>query len=104
MPVDHPRTFEFPDDGSIPNSELPVLTYHGIDQVAGDAAGGEALFDRNRGWRFWRVGVYSFPPFPSTAHEALGVVAGRAEVVLGGPVNGERFELEAGDLAILPAG
>ena len=39
-----------------------------------------------------------------TAHEALGVVAGRAEVVLGGPVNGERFELEAGDVAILAAG
>jgi uncharacterized protein YjlB len=34
----------------------------------------------------------------------LGVVAGRAEVVLGGPVNGERFELGAGDVAILPAG
>jgi uncharacterized protein YjlB len=101
---DRPNTLRFEDDGSIPNSELPVLIYRGIDEVAGDAAACEALFARNRWWRFWRDGIYSFHHFHSTAHEALGVVAGRARVVLGGPVNGERFELEAGDVAILPAG
>ena len=104
MPLDPPHTRRFDDDGSIPNSGLPVVIYHGVDEVAGDAAACEALFDSNGWWRFWRDGIYSFHHFHSTAHEALGVVAGRAEVVLGGPVNGERFELEAGDVAILPAG
>jgi uncharacterized protein YjlB len=31
-------------------------------------------------------------------------VSGEATVGLGGPVNGDRFELQAGDVAILPAG
>jgi uncharacterized protein YjlB len=104
MALDAPDTHRFHDDGSIPNSELPVLIYQGIEEVPSDAVACEALFERNRWWRFWRDGIYSFHHFHSTAHEALGVVAGWAEVVLGGPVNGERFELEAGDVAILPAG
>ena len=41
--------------------------------------------------------------FHSTAHEALGIVAGRASVMLGGP-EGERFEFRAGDVLVLPAG
>jgi uncharacterized protein YjlB len=98
------ETYRFDDDGSIPNSDLPVLIYHDVEEEAGDAAECEALFDRNRWWRFWRDGIYSFHHFHSTAHEALGVVAGRADVVLGGPVIGERLELGAGDVAILPAG
>jgi uncharacterized protein YjlB len=102
--VTSPLTRHFDDDGSIPNSGLPVLIYRGIDEVAGDAAACEALFDSNCWWRFWRDGIYSFHHFHSTAHEALGVVAGRAEVVLGGPVNGEQLEFAAGDVAILPAG
>jgi uncharacterized protein YjlB len=104
VPVASPHTRRFDDDGSIPNSALPVLIYRRAEEVAGDATACEALFDSNRWWRFWRDGIYSFHHFHSTAHEALGVVAGRAEVVLGGPVNGERFELVAGDVAILPAG
>jgi uncharacterized protein YjlB len=104
MAGDQPNAKRFADDGSIPNSELPVLIYHGVEEVADAAAACEALFEGNRWWRFWRDGIYSFHHFHSTAHEALGVVAGRAEVVLGGPVNGGRFELEAGDVAILPAG
>jgi uncharacterized protein YjlB len=102
--TEHPDIHEFDRDGSIPNSELPVLIYHGVDEAAGDAAICETLFDRNRWSRFWRNGIYPFHHFHSTAHEALGVVSGRATVLLGGPVRGERFELEAGDVAVLPAG
>jgi uncharacterized protein YjlB len=104
MALNRPATAHFDDDGAIPNSELSVLIYNGVDEVAGDAAACEALFDGYGWWRFWRDGIYSFHHFHSTAHEALGVVAGRAGVVLGGPVNGERFDLETGDVAILPAG
>jgi uncharacterized protein YjlB len=102
--ADDPDTLRFDDDGAIPNSELPVLIYHGVGEVEGGAAGCEALFDRNGWWRMWRDGIYPFHHFHSTAHEALGVVSGRATVVLGGPRNGRRFEFQAGDVAILPAG
>ena len=104
MATDRPTTHRFDDDGSIPNSELPVLVYGGVEDVAGGAPSCEALFDRNGWWRLWRDGIYPFHHFHSTAHEALGVVSGQATVVLGGPVNGDRFELETGDVAILPAG
>jgi uncharacterized protein YjlB len=104
MATNGPDTHRFEDDGSIPNSELPVLIYHRVGEVAGDAAACEGLFDRNGWWRMWRDGIYPFHHFHSTAHEALGVVSGQATVVLGGPKKGQRFEFGAGDVAILPAG
>jgi uncharacterized protein YjlB len=104
MTQDRPETHRFEDDGAIPNSPLPVLIYHEVAEVAGDAASCEELFGRNEWWRMWRDSIYPFHHFHSTAHEALGVVSGRATVVLGGSKNGERFELQAGGVAILPAG
>jgi uncharacterized protein YjlB len=98
-----PETRTFDDDGSIPNSTLPVLIYPGaLDGDAG-AAAFEGRFAEH-GWRgSWRDGIYPFHHFHSTAHEVLGIVAGRASVMLGGP-RGRRFELRAGDVVVLPAG
>lgn len=98
-----PETYTFDDDGGIPNSRLPVLVYSGV--VDGDAGAGvyEELF-AGHGWLgAWRDGIYPFHHFHSTAHEVLGIAAGRAEVMLGGP-GGQRFELRAGDVVVLPAG
>src|SRR5918995_3726647 len=86
--ADRPDIYRFDDDGAIPNSELPVLIYHGIGEAAGDAAACEELFDRNRWWRFWRDGIYPFHHFHSTVHEALGVVSGRGAGGLGGAAKG----------------
>jgi uncharacterized protein YjlB len=94
------RTFE--DDGGIPNSVLPVLIYHGVERALG-AAGYEALFAEHGWLGAWRDGIYSFHHFHSTAHEVLGIVAGTATVVLGGP-SGERFRVGRGDVLVLPAG
>ncbi len=95
-------TYVFDDDGCIPNSPLPVLVFHEIG-AARDATACERLFAQN-GWRgAWRNGIYSFHHFHSTAHEALGIVAGSASVMLGGP-SGRRFELQRGDVLVLPAG
>jgi uncharacterized protein YjlB len=96
------ETHHFEDDGGIPNSPLPVLVYRGVEALR-DARSCEALF-ASHGWLgAWRDGIFSFHHFHSTAHEVLGVVAGRADVVLGGP-RGRRFEVRSGDVLVLPAG
>jgi uncharacterized protein YjlB len=97
-----PETFSFRGDGSIPNSRLPVLVYHGLD-VAHDPASAERTFAAND-WRgAWRDGIYPFHHFHSTAHEVLAICAGHARLTLGGP-EGETVEVSRGDVLILPAG
>ena len=91
-----PECHHFSDDGAIPNSPLPVLVYHGVDDC-------EALFARHGWGGAWRSAIFEFHHFHSTAHEVLGILAGRATVLLGGP-EGESFEVVAGDVLVLPAG
>jgi uncharacterized protein YjlB len=104
MDRQQPIAYRFEDDGEIPNNpRLPALLYRGLTTVAGDPAACERLF-AGHGWGgLWRDGIYPFHHYHSTAHEALGVAAGRALVLLGGP-RGERVELQAGDVVVLPAG
>ncbi|HEY0361577.1 MAG TPA: cupin domain-containing protein [Solirubrobacteraceae bacterium] len=97
-----PETHRFADDGAIPNSPLPVLVYHGVEAAA-DAGSCEALFGANEWGGQWRSQILYEHHFHSTAHEALGIAGGRASVMLGGP-SGERFEVRAGDVLVLPAG
>jgi uncharacterized protein YjlB len=96
------ETYTFEDDGGIPNSPLPVLIYHGVE-AAHDAAPCEELLDANTWVPDWRDGIFSFHHFHSTSHEALGIVRGEAAVMLGGP-SGRRFEIQEGDVLVLPAG
>lgn len=98
-----PEAHRFADDGRIPNSSLPVLVYHGVDGVAAGAASCEELFAGNGWGGSWRDGIFPFHHFHSTAHEVLGIAAGSAAVVLGGP-SGTRFEVAPGDVLVLPAG
>ncbi len=102
-----PVAMRFGDDGLVPNNPtLPLLVYRGAIDVSGQkdpAALVERIFARN-GWDdSWRNGIYSFTHFHSMIHEALGVAAGRARVRFGGKA-GEELEIEAGDVAVLPAG
>jgi uncharacterized protein YjlB len=103
MPHD-PETLRFADDGAIPNHpRYPALLYRGVADAARGPDACEAMFERN-GWEpRWRAGIFPFHHFHSTAHEALGVVAGSAVVRLGGP-GGEEVRLSAGDVVVLPAG
>jgi uncharacterized protein YjlB len=96
------ETHTFVDDGRIPNSPLPVLVYDDVAE-AHDAAQCEELLRGNTWLPDWRDGIFSFHHFHSTTHEALGIVAGEAAVMLGGP-NGHRFEIGAGQVLVLPAG
>jgi uncharacterized protein YjlB len=96
------ETHVFEPNGGFPNSPLPVLVYHDV-AAARDAETCEALFAGNDWLGAWRNGIYSFHHFHSTAHEVLGIVTGSASVVLGGP-GGRRFDVEPGNVLVLPAG
>jgi len=93
------------DDGTFPNSPLPLLVYTGaVDPAGGDPA---AVFERRfsaNGWpAAWRNGIYGFHHYHSTAHEALGICRGRARVQMGGP-GGVVLEVTTGDAVVIPAG
>ncbi|WP_217923451.1 cupin domain-containing protein [Miltoncostaea oceani] len=97
-----PDVHHLDDAGGIPNSRLPVLRHRGV-AAARDAGECVALF-ASHGWRgAWVDGVYPFHHFHSTAHEVLGVVAGTATVILGGP-DGIHLDVGRGDVLVLPAG
>ena len=96
-----PLTYTFDDDGSIPNSGLPLLVYR--DAVPADPVAVERLFAANWWPPAWRDGVHPFHHFHSCAHEVLGVARGEASVLFGGP-NGKVLTLRAGDVVVVPAG
>lgn len=94
------------DDGVFPNNDrFPLLLYRGAVAVCHHepALRFEKLFARN-GWTgVWRNGVYPFHHYHSSAHEVLGVYAGRARVQFGGEC-GVVLTVEPGDAVIIPAG
>lgn len=101
-----PEILQLSRNAWVPNNErLPVLIYHSVLDVSGSdlAARFEQAFVRN-GWPpQWRNGIYDFHHYHSTAHEVLGIAAGRGRVVLGGP-GGHELTLSAGDVVALPTG
>lgn len=99
--MSEPLAFTFADDGTIPNSRLPLLVYR--DAVPADAVAIERLFAANHWPPAWRDGVHPFHHFHSTAHEVLGVARGEASVLFGGP-NGQVLAVRAGDVVVVPAG
>src|SRR6266850_2827158 len=101
-----PAAFFFADDGAVPNNRLPMLVYRGAIDTRGrdPAAAIEKTFAAN-GWGhgLWRNGIYPLAHYHSQIHEVLGIAAGRARVRFGGR-SGEELEVQAGDVAVLPAG
>lgn len=97
-------TIVFADDGTFPNSRLPLLFYEAAlprGEVTPEAL--EQLFAEN-GWPpAWRASVYTFHHYHSTAHETLGIARGEARLMLGGP-EGQEVDVAAGDVIVIPAG
>jgi len=90
----------FSDDGTIPNSWLPVLLYRG---AVSDPERLDAIF-ASHGWtNGWRGSIYPYHHYHAATHEVLGVVAGWATVKLGGE-RGSLVDLIAGDVVVIPAG
>jgi uncharacterized protein YjlB len=105
MPTPTIETAHFADDGRVPNNRLPVIVYRGaIAPDADDPAKSfEETFAKNRWSNSWRNGIYGYHHYHSNAHEVLGIAKGHARVRLGGE-SGRDFDLEAGDVVLLPAG
>jgi uncharacterized protein YjlB len=107
MSTIQPLALHFADDGAVPNNRLPFLVYRGaidLARVRDAAAAIEKTFEKNDwGHHMWRNGIYPFTHYHSQIHEVLGIAAGRARVRFGGK-GGEELDVEAGDVAVLPAG
>jgi len=100
-----PEQLFFKDDGKIPNSKYPLLLYRNAFALR-DSKGAKWLeehFASNNWTNSWRNGVYSFHHYHSTSHEVLGVYKGTALLQLGGE-QGEKVQVAAGDIIVIPAG
>lgn len=100
-----PEKFNFKDDGKIPNSKFPLLLYRKGFSSSGkeDASKLLKIFAGNNWTNSWDNGIYSFHHYHSTSHEVLGIYAGSALLQLGGEA-GEKINVTAGDVIIIPAG
>ena len=91
--------------GNIPNNQhLPLLLYRQVfsasDKLENEFK--EAFAQHN--WKgSWTNGVFDYHHYHSKSHEVLGVAAGSAFIIFGGP-GGEEVEVKAGDMVVLPAG
>ena len=95
-----------PDDGTFPNNDaLALILMHQVfDPTTKNLVGSiEETFHVNA-WRgSWRNGIFTFHHYHSTAHEVLGLYAGRVKAQFGGP-DGQAVTGKAGDAIIIPAG
>ncbi|HUI15933.1 MAG TPA: hypothetical protein VL048_20930 [Xanthobacteraceae bacterium] len=106
-PTNAPTTYNFTDDGRIPNNpDLPLVLYRGGIDLAG-SPDPEAVIEKTfaaNGWgNMWRNGIYPYVHYHSMIHEVMGIARGRAKVRFGGE-NGDEIEIAPGDVVILPAG
>ena len=98
------RVLRLADDGVVlANPVLPVLVMRGAIAPGASPRGIAAHLEANGWGGTWVWQVFSYHHYHPDAHEALAVAAGRAELMLGGP-RGERVEVGAGDVVVLPAG
>jgi uncharacterized protein YjlB len=94
-----------PSYGPFPNHPtFPVLLYkNALHLHREDPKLVEEIFLKNHWKKPWRNGIYDFHHYHSNTHEVLGVYSGTCLVQVGGD-QGPKFELEKGDVLILPAG
>jgi len=96
------ETWTAPSGDAVPNHPaFDVLLYRGTGLSSPEAA--RAAFAEHGWGGSWVDGVFDFHHFHSTSHEVLAVVAGSATLELGGP-QGTAFDVQAGDVVVLPAG
>jgi uncharacterized protein YjlB len=95
-----------PDTGVFPNNNiLPLLIYRrALNPDAPDLVEqARRLFEQNQWDGSWVDSMYDYHHYHSTAHEALAICGGRAEVRFGGD-GGITRTISAGDVIVIPAG
>jgi uncharacterized protein YjlB len=105
MKID-PRVYPLLANGSVPNNpSCPLLVYpaHADSGEVDLASYFERLFSSHCWSGAWRNGIFAMHHWHNTAHEVLGIYAGRASVQFGGE-SGPVIEAETGDVIIVPAG
>lgn len=100
------QTFLIPEDGNFPNNDaLPLILMRQVfdPKTKNLVQTIEKTFHANAWERSWRNGIYDFHHYHSTAHEVLGLYAGRVKAQFGGP-DGPVADAKAGDVIVIPAG
>lgn len=97
------ETYYFDDDGVIPNNKLPVIVYQKVIDTEDASDWLENTFKKNNWLNNWRDIVLPYDHFHSNTHEVLGLGRGKVSLKIGG-VNGKIFDLNIGDVLIIPAG
>lgn len=100
-----PEQIFLEDNGTFPNSHLPVLFYKGVltIPVLFPATSVRYLFEKNNWSNSWDSGIFEYHHYHSTTHEVLGIYSGGTVLRLGGD-KGRKLRVEKGDVLIIPAG
>lgn len=98
-----PETLLLPENGKMPNSDLPVLIYRQALAGADLEHAFRKTFHAHHWGGTWVMGIYGYHHFHCNAHEALGIAAGSATLLLGGKGT-PPIQVDTGDLLVLPAG
>ncbi|MSU88250.1 cupin [Rhodobacteraceae bacterium 2CG4] len=94
----------FAQNGSVPNNpSLPVMLLRGAFTPGADCAQIRHRFARNGWGGAWAWRIFDHHHYHLSAHEALVVRSGAADLLLGGPGQ-QAVHLKAGDALVLPAG
>lgn len=93
------------ENGLFPNNpRLPLLLYKKCLKLGKDQPGiVEDIFFCNEWKNSWTNGIYTYHHYHSNNHEVLGIYSGQCVVEIGGD-GGPTFEIEKGDVLIIPAG
>jgi uncharacterized protein YjlB len=99
------QTMKFADNGHIPNNpDLPLVLYQDALPDEKDLVTVCRRLFNQHGWSgIWVDSVFDYHHYHSTAHEAMAVTLGWADIQFGGE-NGEVVTLRTGDVVLIPAG
>lgn len=95
------KSFNFKDDGHIPNNpNYSLLLYENVLNSQDDI---KEIFSQNDWYGAWNGTVATYHHYHSNTHEVLAVVSGWENLQLGGE-KGVEVKVTKGDVIVLPAG